>query len=349
MKRIITFICLSLFVETPFLFGQSFSVQLKDGNKLYFHVTDTLNKTVEIANVNTLIEVLSPLPVGNLDIPSSVKYKDISYQVTSIGDKVFSGASELKLVSIPSSVSNIGSFAFENCTALESIIFPSREPKVGKGAFAGCTTIKKVSIGSDWQNVDCGIFSSSSTLEALWIPARVIRILNLKKLIPLKEIVVDANNPKFLSKDNLLYNKNGKTLLACPVSKEGVVVVHDGTEMILDGAFNGCEKLTEISLPSSIHDFSYMSFAQCLNLSKIVMCSEVPPTTARWNGSSVFAVRLPNPNVFLEVPSGLLAHYQISVCDKAGEYESVEGKDKQILTEEGWLNKESIKIAKNKR
>ena len=160
-------------------------------------------------------------------------------------------------------------------------------------------------------------------------------------------MVVDPNNAQFTSRDNLLFNKNRKTLLACPVSLEGVVIVPDGTEDILDGAFNGCEQVTEISMPQSIRGFSYTVFSQCINLTKIRILSEIPPVTAKWNGSAVFAMRLPNPSVILEVPSNLLNLYQLSVCNKPGEYESMGGKDKQVFTGEGWLNKDSIKRMKN--
>ena len=47
-------------------------------------------------------------PTGNLTIPESVTYGDISYPVTSIGDEAFCDCSGLTSVTIPNSVTSIG-------------------------------------------------------------------------------------------------------------------------------------------------------------------------------------------------------------------------------------------------
>ena len=50
-------------------------------------------------------------PTGNLTIPESVTYGDISYPVTSIGDEAFCDCSGLTSVTIPNSVTSIGTGA----------------------------------------------------------------------------------------------------------------------------------------------------------------------------------------------------------------------------------------------
>ena len=51
-------------------------------------------------------------PTGDLTIPESVTYGDISYPVTSIGDEAFYDCSGLTIVTIPNSVTSIGGEAF---------------------------------------------------------------------------------------------------------------------------------------------------------------------------------------------------------------------------------------------
>ncbi|MBO4796462.1 MAG: leucine-rich repeat protein, partial [Verrucomicrobia bacterium] len=58
----------------------------------------------------------------NINIPSTVKNKDITYSVTKIEDAAFSGCDDLKSITIPDSVTEIGENAFEGCDSLKSIV-----------------------------------------------------------------------------------------------------------------------------------------------------------------------------------------------------------------------------------
>ena len=52
---------------------------------------------------------------GNVVIPSSVVYNDITYTVTSIVSSAFYYCRDLNSVTIPNSITSIGSSAFEGC------------------------------------------------------------------------------------------------------------------------------------------------------------------------------------------------------------------------------------------
>lgn len=326
--------------------AQRFSVSLPDGNKLFFKITDESAKQVEVVQAGAMLSTPLALPTGALEIPSSVKYKDVSYQVSAIHESAFSRAEELIFVHIPSSVKEIGDGAFAGCSKLEGVIFPSSEPALGKGVFTGCKSLKNLSFGSDWRKVDFALFADSEALTSVFIPARVVDIKNLKFVKMLKRIDVDPNNPAFSSIDGALYSRDRKAFYACPCAQTGRFVVASGAEKIQEGAFNGCEGLESIVLPETVHAFSFLDFASCSSLKELTVLSEIPPITAKWNGSPVFAIRKPTPDFRVYVLAASLDRYQSGVCDKAGEYESMNGKKKDSFAEGDMVSKKDIQKAK---
>ena len=79
---------------------------------------------------------------GAVEIPT--KIKDI--KVTSIGNEVFFGCSELTSIEIPSSVTSIGNFAFSGCSGLTCIEIPSSVTKIGEAAFSGCSRLTSINV-----------------------------------------------------------------------------------------------------------------------------------------------------------------------------------------------------------
>lgn len=349
MKRLITLLAGLLAASGLMVQGQTFSVPLENGNKLLFSVTDTTANTVEIIRTGSFSGVSLALPTGSLDIPSSVTFKGKTYRVASISAGAFSAAEELTYVSIPSSVKSIGEKAFAGCTKLEGVVFPATEPEFGGDVFDGCIALRSVSLGSDWKALDLNLFDSSNDLVDLYVPAKVRKISNLKYLQSLERIDVDPNNQFFSSIDGNLYSKDGKVFYACPNGRAGTMEIPEGAEKIQEGAFNGCAGLTEITLPSTLHAFSYLDFYQCVSLRKLTLLSEMPPMTAKWNGASVFAIRCPDSLFKVYVPGENLSRYQTAVCAKAGEYETPASGKKETCSEDALLTDKGILKTKTSR
>lgn len=79
---------------------------------------------------------------GAVEIPT--KIKDI--KVTSIGNEVFFGCSELTSIEIPSSVTSIRDQAFSSCSGLTGIEIPSSVTKIGEAAFSGCSGLTSINV-----------------------------------------------------------------------------------------------------------------------------------------------------------------------------------------------------------
>lgn len=349
MKRFVTVISGIMLLISLSAHAQVFSVSLPGGNKLFFQVSDTTSKQVEVIRAGALINAPIALPTGSLEIPASVSYKGVSYKVASLHEGVFKGADNLSFVSIPSTVKTIGARAFSGCSNLEGVTFPASEPEMGDAVFEGCKSLYSVSLGSDWRAVDLSLFAASDTLASLFIPAKVVKITNLKLIKTLERVDVDRNNPAFSSIDGILYSRDGKALYACPNARVGELTVPAGVERIQEAAFNGCTHLTGILLPSTVHDFSYMDFASCTSLTDLTILAEMPPITARWNGSPVFAIRKPGSSFRVFVSASSLERYQAAVCDNGGTYESMAGKHKETLQQDSLIGKKDIMKVKVSR
>ena len=83
----------------------------------------------------------------------------------------------------------------------------------------------------------------------------------------IKEAIVDGRGVK--------YSKDGRKLLKAPGELSGAYSVKEGTRIICDCAFFGCDSLSEIVIPSSVTSIGDDAFSRCHSLSEIVIPSSV--------------------------------------------------------------------------
>lgn len=307
--------------------AHDFSVSLSGGGKIFFNVTDSLKRTVEVTFEDGVASMHANHPQGILDIPSVVKDGDKFFFVTSIGPKAFSGAKSLESISLPENLTTIGEFAFEGCSSLESIEFSKRQTEIKEGAFFGCKALKYVTIGSQWKMIDMSHFRWSENLDNLEIPAAVADIRNLKSLRCLANITVREQNKNFASSGGLLYSKDKTKLYSCPVSHVGEVNIEEGTEVIINDAFKNCTKVTDVCLPSTLRSFSFAEFRTVKSLKSLRFMSRNPIMTAVHDDAKVFCLLLESPEqVAVIVPKEALQVYRSIITVDDGRFESLEGK-----------------------
>ncbi len=79
-------------------------------------------------------------------IPTSVKIKGKSFQVTAIANNAFKNNKKLTKIVVPASVTTIGKNAFKGCAAAKSITIGKKVKTIGASAFFGCKKAKNLII-----------------------------------------------------------------------------------------------------------------------------------------------------------------------------------------------------------
>ena len=273
-----------------------------DGYTWTYHVVDG---QAEIGTTQ-YCAAISPEPTGPVTIPSSLD----GYPVTSIGLAAFNCCSGLTKVTIPNGVTTIGEYAFTGCKNLENVFIPGSVTNIGFRAFNGArltnitvdtanrvyssrnglllnkegtVLIYGVYGGEDGVveipfGVTCiedSAFVGCGDLTRVMIPSSVTNIgyeAFHDSYENLTNIMVDAANTAYSSRNGLLLNKEGTVLLH---GVNGDVEIPFGVTQINDSAFRGRENLRKIMIPDSVTDIGDSAFANCIGLTEVTIPANV--------------------------------------------------------------------------
>ena len=318
MKKIFLSLVLST-VTFCGAFAHDFMIT-KNGQKIYFNITDSKKQTVEVTYGGSITDKNSVKPQGKIEIPAKVEHNRKVYSVTAIGQKAFSNATELTSVILPGGITEIKDFAFEKCTKLSSVVMPGTQVKFGQGTFFLCSEIENVTFGSDWTQIDLAVSRWADKIKEISIPAKVSRIYNINNLKGLTRVTVDNNNSQYCSIDGIIYTKDAQVLLACPLAYRGAVKVADNATTIKAGAMLECTKITAVDIPETMEKFSFREFSKMSQLESISLRSASPIVTAKSKDEGVFVILVANPTVKVNVPKAALKDYKKALAVADGEY-----------------------------
>lgn len=105
----------------------------------------------------------------------AINHVAIPDNITSIGERTFSGCVSLKSVFIPTSVTSIEAYAFKGCQNLETVDIPTSVTRIGKWAFHE-SGLKSMKIPASVTSIEDETFSACGNLESIDIPASVTNI-----------------------------------------------------------------------------------------------------------------------------------------------------------------------------
>ena len=178
---------------------------------------------------------------GAVNIPESVTYNDVDYNVTSIGEEAFRYCSSLISINIPESVTSIGAVAFYGCSSLSSIIIPDGVTSLESTVFADCTSLTSINIPNSVTGIGGSAFLGCTSLTSINIPNSVTGI--------------------------------GSYAFTNCTSLTSITIPNIG--VISEGTFSGCTSLISITIPNSVTYIGYKVFADCTSLTSIAIGSGV--------------------------------------------------------------------------
>ena len=122
-----------------------------------------------------------------------------------------------------------------------------------------------------------GVFRASNGLTSISIPSTLTQLGSspFASCSNLSSINVEAGNPSYSSKDGVLLNASGNTLISCPGGKRGKYTVPGTVSIVADSSFQGCTGITEIALPSSVTKIGSYAFDRCSSLTSINLPSSL--------------------------------------------------------------------------
>ena len=264
----------------------------------------------------------------------------------------FSYTGELNEFIIPKSVEEIQSYAFYQSgieiitfehgvkltkiaahafasSGLISVTIPDSVNYIDDNAYRDCLSLQTVTFGAAKNlQVHANAFYNTA-ISSLYIPANLEYVgeyafIGLENL---KEYIVADENPYYKSNDGVLYEKDGKKLIAFPAGKIGAFEVPNSVETIGFGAFENtkiesvsfaddinlltlgyrafynAKNLISVSVPDSVISIDYYAFAECRNLETVTF-AEDNLLTGIYKGAFLNCISLKNiiiPDSIIEI------------------------------------------------
>lgn len=218
----------------------------------------------------------------NITIPSSVSSIGLSAfyncqnlrrislpdSVSLVDESAFSRCINLKKVRISSKMNTIEWHVFYNCTELKSVENTGHIEHIEDGAFKNCINLKTFSYSNKLDSIGDEAFKNCLELGTVTIMKGTSRISTTAFNGAASKFIVDAANPNYSSRNGMLLDEKGETLIQAPINMKGDLNIPKGVVIISSDSLTG-GRFTSISVPEGVTALSMSQFEGCENLKSI--------------------------------------------------------------------------------
>ena len=132
---------------------------------IYYKILSSTNKTVAV----TYKQIINNIYSGDIVIPDSVLYNDVTYKVTSIDDKAFYSCPNMTSIDLPDGITSIGGDAFNSCTSLTSINLPTNLTSIGGTAFYQCSNLSIIEMPAGLTTIGYSAFDRCDNIDRIYL------------------------------------------------------------------------------------------------------------------------------------------------------------------------------------
>ena len=238
MKKLKNILLLTLIMSfvTNVVDAHDIEVKNSDGVTIYYNYNSnrtTLSVTYRGTSPNSYKDEYS----GFVKIPKQVTYGGISYAITDVGERAFSGCSNLTSIEIPNSVTKIGNYAFYDCNGLASIEIPNSVTSIGEYTFQNCSSLTSIEIHNNVTSIGGYAFRNCSQLTS---------------------VIINSN--AIMSK-TYTWTSNLESIFGSQVKS---YTIGNEVTKIGDFAFHNSNGLTSIEIPNSVTSIGEYTFVKCI-------------------------------------------------------------------------------------
>lgn len=146
-------------------------------------------------------------------------------------------------------VTAIADSGLYNCAQIQSLQLPETLERIEPNAFSGCVGLQEITIPASVSEIGSMAFLDCTALA---------------------EISVEADNPFYSSRDGVLFDSTGATLICYPAGNPAQsYTVPDGTDTVDSYSFYQASYLKSVVLPDTVTSINGHAFSYCSALERI--------------------------------------------------------------------------------